>query len=333
MTKKTGLLLVNLGSPDAPTAKAVRKYLFEFLHDHRVIELTRWIWCFILHGIILRVRPKKSAAAYAKIWGPQGAEAPLIRITRAQAAGIQAGLGEGVHVEVAMRYGNPSIEAGIAALEAKGCTRIAVFPLYPQYAAATTASIYDAVGKAIKKRRYAPQIRYLGDYHDHPGYIKAITGSLRAHIAGLDYTPDRILASFHGLPQECVDKGDPYQAQCIAGAELMRADMGMDDTQFMTTFQSRFGPKAWLQPYTDKTLEAMPEQGHKKVVVITPGFTADCLETLEEMALEAGEIFEEHGGTHYSVVPCLNDSPEHIELLTQIAREELLAGWIESKPD
>lgn len=331
MSKKTGLLLVNLGSPDAPTPKAVRKYLFQFLHDYRVIELTRWLWCPILHFIILRVRPKKSAAAYAKIWGPEGAEAPLIRITRAQAAGVQARLkasgDDNVHVEVAMRYGNPSVDAGIAALEAKGCSRIAVFPLYPQYAAATTASIYDAVGKALKKRRNAPQVRYLRDYHDHPDYVAAIAGSIREHLAGLDYTPDRILASFHGLPQEVVDKGDPYQKECLHSADLIRAELDMDETQFMTTFQSRFGPKAWLQPYTDKTLEAMPGEGHKKAVVITPGFTSDCLETLEEIALEAGESFEEHGGTHYSVVPCLNDSKAHIDLLTKVAREDLLVGW------
>lgn len=328
MLSKPGLLMVNLGSPDAPTAKAVRKYLFEFLHDKRVIELTRWLWCPILHGIILRTRPKRSAAAYAKIWGDEGAEAPLIRITRAQAAGVQDILGDDVHVEVAMRYGNPSIEAGIAALEAKGCTRIAVFPLYPQYAAATTASIYDAVGKAIKRRRNAPQIRYLGDYHTHPGYIKAVTDSVSTHINGLDWTPDRIMASFHGLPQEVVDKGDPYQIQCLESARLMREALNMNDGQFMITFQSRFGPKAWLQPYTDKTLEAMPEQGLKKAVVVTPGFTSDCLETLEEIAIEAGEAFKQHGGTHFSVVPCLNDDIAHIELLAAIAKDELLSGWL-----
>lgn len=320
--------MVNLGSPDAPTPKAVRKYLFEFLHDHRVIELTRWLWCPILHGIILRTRPKRSAAAYAKIWGEEGAEAPLIRITRAQAAGVQEILGEDVHVEVAMRYGNPSIEAGIAALEAKGCTRIAIFPLYPQYAAATTASIYDAVGKAIKRRRKAPQVRYLGDYHTHPGYIAAITDSIGSHIDSLGWTPDRIMASFHGLPQEVVDKGDPYQIQCAQSARLMREAMDMDDSELMITFQSRFGPKAWLQPYTDKTLEAMPEQGMKKAVVVTPGFTADCLETLEEIAIEAGEEFKAHGGTHFSVVPCLNDDAAHIKLLADIAKDELLSGWI-----
>ena len=168
----------------------------------------------------------------------------------------------------------------------------------------------------------------MRDYHDHPDYVKAIAGSIRDHLAGLDYTPDRILASFHGLPQEVVEKGDPYQKECLHSADLIRAELGMNEAQFMTTFQSRFGPKAWLQPYTDKTLEAMPGEGHKKAVVITPGFTSDCLETLEEIALEAGESFEEHGGTHYSVVPCLNDSEAHIDLLTKVAREDLLAGWI-----
>ena len=320
--------MINLGSPDAPTPKAVRKYLFQFLHDHRVIELNRWLWCPILHGIILRTRPKRSAAAYAKIWGPEGSEAPLIEITRAQAAGVQAILGDSVHVEVAMRYGNPSIESAMAALEAKGCDRMAVFPLYPQYAAATTASIYDDVGKAIKRRRNAPQIRYLRDYHTHVGYIKAVTQSIRDHIKRLDWTPDRIIASFHGLPQEVVEKGDPYQKECLKSAQLMREDMGMDDSEFMITFQSRFGPKAWLQPYTDKTLEAMPDQGLHKTVVVTPGFTSDCLETLEEIALEAGESFKEHGGTHFSVVPCLNASKAHVKLLATIAKTELLAGWL-----
>lgn len=320
--------MVNLGSPDAPTTKAVRKYLYEFLHDHRVIELTRWLWCPILHFIILRVRPSKSANAYAKIWGEEGSEAPLIEITRTQAAGVQAELGDAVQVEIAMRYGNPSIASGIDKLMSDGCTHIGVLPLYPQYAAATTASIYDGVMKALKKRRNMPEIRFLRDYHIHPDYIKAIADSIREHIAELEWEPQKIIASFHGLPQEMVDKGDPYQSECQRTTELLRQELGKDEDTLMLTFQSRFGPKAWLQPYTDKTLEAMPPQGIKRVLAVTPGFSSDCLETLEEIALEAGEAFEQGGGEHFSVVPCLNSRADHIALLSKLARQDLLSNWL-----
>lgn len=330
MSEKVGLLMVNLGSPDAPNAKAVRKYLFQFLHDYRVIELTRWLWCPILHFIILRVRPAKSARAYAKVWGEEGSEAPLIQITRAQAAGVQQRLGAGVHVEIAMRYGNPSIGSALDKFEAAGISKIAVLPLYPQYAAATTASVSDGVFKALKKRRNQPELRFLRDYHDHPDYIAALGDSLTAHIDGLDWSPDRIIASFHGLPQEMVDKGDPYQSECVATTQLLRGYLGMGEDKLELTFQSRFGPKAWLQPYTDVTLAAHAEAGRTKAVVITPGFAADCLETLEEMALEADHEFKEAGGTHFSVVPCLNDSVQHIELLTKLSRDRLLNGWIDS---
>lgn len=328
MTEKVGLMIVNLGSPDAPDTKAVRKYLFQFLHDYRVIELTRWLWCPILHFIILRTRPAKSARAYAKIWGAPGTEAPLVEITRAQAAGVQAALGEGVHVHVAMRYGNPSIASALDAFEAAGITKIAVLPLYPQYAAATTASVSDGIFKALKKRRNQPELRFLRDYHTDTDYIAALGESVRAHLSSLDWEPDRIIASFHGLPQEMVDKGDPYQSECIRTTELLREYLGMDDQKLELTFQSRFGPKAWLQPSTDKTLEAHAHAGNAKAVVLTPGFAADCLETLEEIAIEASEDFIEEGGTHFSMVPCLNDRPQHIELLTKLARERLLNGWL-----
>jgi len=328
MNGKPGLLLVNLGSPDAPTAKAVRKYLFEFLHDKRVIDTSRWIWCFILHGIILRFRPARSARAYTKIWGEADGEGPLIKITRDQAAGISERLGPDVHVEVAMRYGNPSIGQGLDNLKSKGCSHIAVLPMYPQFAGATTASVYDGVAKALMKRKDVPEIRFLRNYQEDPRYIKALGEGLAAHLRTLDWSPDVILTSYHGLPQSYVDKGDPYQAECIRTTDLLREHLGMTDKTLRTTFQSRFGPKAWLQPYTDKTLEALSGQGIKKVAVMMPGFSADCLETLEEIKIEAHETFLEHGGETFTAVPCLNDDSAHLDFLADLAKERLLTGWL-----
>jgi len=255
MSSKPGLLMVNLGSPDAPTAKATRKYLFEFLHDYRVIDTTRWLWCPILHGIILRTRPAKSAKAYASIWNePEFSNqekpvetAPLIRITQAQADGVQALLGDDVEVEIAMRYGNPSIGSAIDKLMAKGCQKIAVLPLYPQFAGATTASVFDGVAKALKKRMDIPELRFLRHYYDDPRYIKALADSLNDHLETLDWKPDAIMTSFHGLPQSYVDKGDPYQTECLETTELLRQHMGHSEGYLYATFQSRFGPKAWLQ--------------------------------------------------------------------------------------
>ena len=328
MTGKPGLLLVNLGSPDAPTAKAVRKYLFEFLHDKRVIETSRWIWCLILHGIILRVRPARSARAYAKVWGEEDGEGPLINITRQQAAGLSQRLGSDVHIEIAMRYGNPSIGSGLDSLASKGCTQIAVLPMYPQFAGATTASVYDGIAKALKKRKNLPEIRILRDYHEDPRYIKALGDSLRSHLESLTWTPDVVLTSYHGLPQSYVDDGDPYHKECIRTTDLLREYLDMSEDQLLITFQSRFGPKAWLQPYTDKVLEALPEEAIKKVAVMMPGFSADCLETLEEIKIEAHEIFEKHGGEKFTAIPCLNDNPAHLDFLAELAKERLLEGWL-----
>jgi len=339
------LILVNLGSPDAPTAKAVRKYLFEFLHDHRVIDTSRWIWCPILHGIILRVRPPKVAKAYESIWHEpehlssiEGMEAPLVRITRAQVAGLRERLG--CRVEVAMRYGNPSIRDTIDGLMADGVTRIAVLPAYPQYAGATTASVYDGVAKALIGKdawnrrdagpnRDVPELRFLRDYYREPGYIAALADSLTEHLATLDWEPDTVLTSYHGLPKRYVDEGDPYQGECIATTDALRAHMGWSEAQMRTTFQSRFGPAEWLTPYTDKTLEALPKQGVTKVAVMMPGFSADCLETMEEIAEEAKDSFMEHGGTHFACVPCLNARHDHIDMLADVARRRLLNGWLE----
>jgi ferrochelatase len=329
---KPGLLLVNLGSPDSPTTKDTRRYLAQFLHDYRVIDTSRWIWCPVLHGIILRTRPRKSAAVYKSVWHEPaefpGDEAPLIRITRAQAAGIQMRLGDDAQVEIAMRYGNPSIGSGLDALKAKGCTRIAVLPLYPQFAGATTASVYDGVAMALETRMDVPELRFLRHYYDYPRYIAALAESVDTHLSTLGWTPDVIMTSYHGLPQSYVDKGDPYQAECLETTALLRAHMGKSKDELYATFQSRFGPKAWLQPYTDKTLEALPETGVKKVAVMMPGFSSDCLETLEEIAIEAKESFEEHGGTHFTAIPCLNADAAHLDLLTDLAKERLLNGWL-----
>jgi len=298
---KPGLLLVNLGSPDSPTAKDTRRYLAEFLHDYRVIDTSRWIWCLVLHGIILRTRPRKSAEAYKSIWHQPtefpGAEAPLIRITRAQAAGIAENLGEGL-------------------------------PLYPQFAGATTASVYDGVSMALEKRMDVPELRILRHYYDDPRFISALAHGIDTHLAMLDWTPDVILTSYHGLPQSYVDKGDPYQKECLETTELLRKHMGKSEKELYATFQSRFGPKAWLQPYTDKALEALPETGFKKVAVVMPGFSSDCLETLEEIAVEAKESFIDSGGTHFTAIPCLNADASHIELLASLAKERLLTGWL-----
>jgi len=331
MSLKYGLLMVNLGSPDTPTAKDVRPYLAEFLHDYRVVDTSRWIWCPVLHGIILRTRPAKSAKAYASIWsqpdGQEGGEAPLIRITRRQAAAVQRDLGPSVPVEIAMRYGNPSIGSALDKLSDQGCTHIGVLPLYPQFAGATTASVFDGVAKALKSRPDMPELRFIRDYYREPDYIAALGESVKTHLESLSWTPDVILTSYHGLPQSYVDKGDPYQAECLQTTELLREFLGYSDEFMRATFQSRFGPKAWLQPYTDKTLEALPSEGMKNVCVITPGFAADCLETLEEMAIEGREIFTENGGENFSFIPCLNDDVRHTDMLTKIAKQRLFANW------
>lgn len=319
MCKKTGILLVNLGSPDAPTPRAVRKYLFQFLHDRRVIELTRWLWCPILHGIILRTRPRKTARAYQSIWGKDQAgnwesEAPLVKITRQQAE-LLAPAFPGALVRHAMRYGRPSINDEMDALKGAGCDQIVIVPLYPQYAGATTASVYDEVAKTIKKWRHVPKITFAGSYPEFPPYIEAIIDSMKEHLGALTWTPDQILVSFHGLPKSVVDDGDPYADECKLTFEAMC--QAAPELPLALTFQSRFGPKEWLSPYTAVRLGELPDEGIKKIAVIAPGFTADCLETMEEISIEGKEIFEEAGGTHFTFVPCLNTHSEHIEMLEQ----------------
>ncbi len=334
MTAKRGLLLVNLGSPQAPTKKAVRRYLAEFLHDYRVVDTSRWIWCPVLHGIILRTRPARTAKVYASIWTePDGkggdaktgwGEAPLVRITRAQSKAVGDLLaGENVHVEMAMRYGQPSIASAFERFSAEGISQIGVLPLYPQFAGATTASVFDGVAKAMKTQADVPELRFIRNYYEDPDYIAALGESVRTHLGRLTWTPDLVLVSYHGLPQSYVDKGDPYQEECLETSRLLRDYLGYSEKQLRSTFQSRFGPKEWLQPYTDKTFEALPSQGVKNICVITPGFSADCLETLEEINIEGRHIFLENGGQNFSFIPCLNTQNDHIELLAKIARERL----------
>jgi protoporphyrin/coproporphyrin ferrochelatase len=323
---KTGLLLVNLGTPDGTDYKSMRRYLSEFLSDRRVIEVSPLIWQPILQGPILTFRPKKSGEAYKKIWTDEGS--PLLVYTKRQAEKLNARIGsERLIVDFAMTYGNPSIASKIADMKAKGCDRIAVMALYPQYSATTSASVYDRSFNALKKMRWQPAVRTASPFHDHPAYIEALAASISEHIEGLDFEPERVLMSYHGIPKAYFEKGDPYHCHCHKTTRLVAEKLGWTDGFAMTTFQSRFGPTEWLQPYTDKTLEALPERGVKKVVAVSPAFISDCLETLEEIAMEGRDSFMEAGGTHFSVAPCLNDSERAIDLLETLAAREL-AGWV-----
>ena len=333
---KTGLLLVNLGSPSSPAPDAIRKYLFQFLHDKRVIKLTRWIWCPILHFIILRVRPKKVAKAYASIWAkPDGAlsgdlnsEAPLIRITRAQAKGLQERLGANISVEIAMRYGSPSIESAIKELKSKGCERIAILPAYPQFSHTTVSSVRDEVEKVLGTIDEAPEMRFLDYYYDDPRYISALAQSINTHLDSLGWTPDAVIASYHGVPRQYIKDGDPYEEHCNHTTELLREHMEIGEDYLRQCFQSRFGPSEWLTPYLDKTLEILPKEGVKNIAIVAPAFSADCLETLEEIAEEGEEIFHEHGGKKFTMIPCLNDDSAHMDALAGIAKDRLLKDWI-----
>ena len=324
---KTGLLLVNLGTPESPDKKGLRLYLKQFLSDRRVIEASPLIWQPILRGIILNTRPKKSAEAYAKIWREESNESPLRYYTRVQAEKLQAQLGAAVKVDWAMRYGAPSIETRLADMKAAGCERIAIIALYPQYSASTSASVYDDAFRALLKLRWQPAIRTAAPWHDHPDYINALAQSVTDHLGGLDFEPEHIIASFHGLPQSYFENGDPYHCHCAKTARLLREKLDMDEDKLRLTFQSRFGPTKWLEPYTDKTVIEMAEQGVKKIAVLTPGFISDCVETLEEIGIALEEDFIAAGGTHFSTVPCLNDSDISQNLLQIIAEREL-ASWL-----
>ncbi|MDX8402446.1 MAG: ferrochelatase [Mariprofundaceae bacterium] len=323
---KAGVLLVNLGSPEAPTPAAVRRYLAEFFSDPRVVELPRWLWLPILHGVILRIRPRRSAAAYREIWTDEGS--PLIAIARRQAEALQARLGAGVPVALAMRYGEPSIRTGLADLRDAGCDRVLVLPMYPQYSATTTASVFDAVAEELKTWRRVPALRFVADYHDHPAYIAALAERIRAFRSGDEGEAPVLLISFHGIPERCVKAGDPYRAQCERTAGLLRAALGVDAARAPLSFQSRFGREPWLAPYTDETLRRLAGDGIEAVDVVCPGFSADCLETLEEIAMQNRDVFLAAGGKRFRYIPALNDSPAHIAALASIIRAEL-AGWME----
>ena len=327
--ERIGVLLVNLGTPDSADARGVRVYLKEFLSDPRVIENQGLYWKLVLNGIILRVRPARKARDYQKIWNTEKTESPLKTITRAQSEKLAADIADHDHVVVdwAMRYGNPSIASRIEALTAQGCGRLLVVPLYPQYSAATSATVCDEVFRVLAGMRAQPILRVTPPYYADPDYIEALAVSISAHLKTLAFEPELIVASFHGMPQKYIDKGDPYQAQCVATIDALRQRMGLDASKLMLTFQSRFGFDEWLKPYTDKTIEQLAKDGVRRIAVVTPGFSADCLETLEEIAQENAEIFRHHGGEQFSAIPCLNDSEGGMDVIRQLVLREL-QGWI-----
>ena len=327
---KIGVLLVNLGTPDDTDYWSIRRYLKEFLSDRRVIEVNRIVWWLVLNGIVLTTRPSKSGEAYRSIWNEELDESPLRTITRSQAEKIADGLGhrEDVIVDWAMRYGTPSIVSRVEALVNQGCERLLVFPLYPQYAAATTATVNDTVFDKLKSMRWQPALRTVPPYPTDPVYIGALASSITAHLAELDFEPEVIIASYHGLPKAYVTKGDPYQCQCLDTSDALREALGPLGDKLKTTFQSRFGRAEWLQPYTDKTVEALAKDGVKRMAILTPGFASDCVETLEEIDSEAQEIFLGHGGERFSFIPCLNDSEDGIGVLLHLIEREL-KGWVD----
>ena len=318
---RVGVLLMNLGTPDSADASAVRRYLAEFLTDPRVIEIPKLLWLPILHGIVLRTRPAKSAHAYRQVWTEEGS--PLAAITRRQALALQQRMGDSVMVEHAMRYGNPGIAPAIERMTAAGCTRILAAPLYPQYCAATTASAADAVFGAIASMRRQPALRTLPSYHDDSLYIEALRSSITRQLDALDFEPQRLLLSFHGMPQRTLELGDPYHCHCRKTARLLGEALGRDVD---VAFQSRFGRAKWLEPATEPVLAAYPAQGVKQVAIAAPGFSADCLETIEELGIRGRDTFLTAGGTHFARLDCLNDSPEGMAMLEALIAREL-EGW------
>ncbi len=327
-----GVLLVNLGTPDSAAPTDVRRYLAEFLADPRVIEMPRLLWWLVLHGIILRIRPARSARAYQKVWTDRGS--PLLDISRRQQAALQQTLAARMpgplRVELAMRYGNPSIQAGLAALRAAGARRLLVLPLYPQYSATTTASVFDAVTDELQRWRWLPEVRFINEYFDDTHYIHALTASIR-RFREAKGTADKLLFSFHGIPKDYFLAGDPYHCHCHKTARLVASALGLDEDRWAISFQSRVGAKEWLKPYTDQLLKDWGKAGIRKVQVVCPGFSADCLETLDEIAEENRDYFLQAGGAQFDYIPALNDHPDHIEtLMDLIARHS--AGWPETDP-
>ena len=330
-TDRTGVLLVNLGTPEAPNAPAVRRYLGQFLHDHRVVEISRWIWCLILHGIILRSRPRRSAAAYKKIWSETGS--PLMSLTRSLAHNLDVHFmqhgSEDTCIAMAMRYGHPSISHTLEQLADGGVTRIIVLPLYPQYSCSTTASVYDAVSNTLCNWRNLPAIHFMRDYHLAEGYLNALATSVRHHWAQHGRA-EKLIVSFHGTPQRYADQGDPYRLQCERTAKALAQRLELTPEQWVLSFQSRFGRAPWLRPYTDETLRSLAQQGTQHVDVVCPGFSVDCLETLEEIAEENADIFRSAGGQGFAYIPCLNDRADHVEALAELIRAEVPSWFPET---
>ncbi len=329
----TGILLTNLGTPDAPTPAALRRYLGEFLADPRVVEFPRPLWLAVLHGVVLRVRPRRAAHAYRKVWSGEGS--PLLAISRHQATALQEALTRRVpgpvKVVLGMRYGNPSLPAALDALRQANARRILVLPLYPQYSATTTASTFDAVAATLRRWRDLPDLRFVSRYHDRDGYVRALAASIRQHWAS--HSPgERLLFSFHGLPKRYLHAGDPYHCECHKTARLVAEALELPPERWQLAFQSRFGREEWLQPYTDATLRAWAEHGIRHVDVVCPGFAADCLETLEEIAIQNRELFHAAGGEAYHYIPALNARPEHIDFLADLVLEQT-QGWSQTAGD
>ena len=328
--RRTGVLLVNLGTPDATDYWSMRRYLKEFLSDRRVIEENRIKWWLALNLVILTIRPGRKGRDYAKIWNKERNESPLKTITRAQSDRLEEMLekvDKRIRVDWAMRYGNPSIRSRLEALAAQDCERILIVPLYPQYAAATTATVCDEVFRVAATMRLQPSLRVAAPYYAEPAYIDALANSLNAELTKLKFKPELVLASFHGMPEAYVTKGDPYYRHCAETTALLRRKLKLDDEQLIMTFQSRFGVAEWLKPYTDATVKSLAERGVKSIAVIMPGFAADCLETLEEIAIENAAIFRQAGGKNFAAIPCLNDSPPGMAVIRDVVMREL-KGWI-----
>ncbi len=328
-TGKVGVLIVNLGTPDGTSYGPMRRYLKEFLTDKRVIEWPRAVWYPILFGIVLNTRPGKKGKDYESIWNKERDESPLRTFTRSQSDKLAARLKAhpNLMVDWGMRYGNPSIAERMRALKDAGCDRVLVFPLYPQYSASTTATVNDKVFEFLLKERWQAAVRTVPPYHDDPVYIDALARSIETHLKTLDFEPEVVLTSFHGIPKSYFMKGDPYHCHCMKTARLLRERLGWSKEKLRVTFQSRFGPEEWLQPYTDKTVEALAKSGVKRMAIVAPGFVSDCLETLEELAVENGEIFLHNGGEKFAHIPCLNDSEPGMDVIEAVVRREL-AGWI-----
>ncbi|MGX5801725.1 ferrochelatase [Bradyrhizobium sp. Arg314] len=326
---KIGIMLVNLGTPDGTAFKPMWRYLREFLSDPRVIELNKAIWYPILYGLVLTTRPKKSGANYARIWNREINESPLRTFTRAQGQKLAAALADLPDVEVdwAMRYGNPSTADVAQKLVERGCDRILTFPLYPQYSATTTATANDQLFRALMKIRRAPAVRSVPPYYDEPVYIEALARSIERHIATLDFVPEVVITSYHGIPKPYSDKGDPYRSHCHETTRLLRARLGWDENKLIITFQSRFGAQEWLQPYTDVTVEKLAKDGIRSIAIVNPGFSVDCIETLDEIGREAAETFHHAGGKNFAHIPCLNDSAEGMAVVEALVRREL-SGWV-----